>query len=133
MAVVAGAAKLACDAARLSGLGAVLLLFSFAVAANGSPAPADILPQTALAALGATVAWVLAVSGWFVHPDRPQRLAVARRSASSRSCWRQPARGTEAGSSGTGRQLLFCRPIRHSVLCLRQPPSGAAGAERACV
>ncbi|MFD0340031.1 FUSC family protein [Streptomyces sp. NPDC127117] len=77
MAVVAGAAKLACDAARLSGLGAVLLLFSFAVSANGSPTPADVLPRTALAASGAAVAWTLAVAGWFVHPDRPQRLAVA--------------------------------------------------------
>ncbi|MER5892476.1 FUSC family protein [Streptomyces sp. NPDC001876] len=77
MAVVAGIAKLACDAARLSGLGAVLLLFSFAVAANGSPAPADVLPQTALAASGAAVAWVLAVSGRLVHPDRPRRLSVA--------------------------------------------------------
>ncbi|MFI6899178.1 FUSC family protein [Streptomyces sp. NPDC050256] len=77
MATVAGIAKLACDAAHLTGLGAVLLLFSFAVAANGSPTPDGILPQTALAASGAAMAWVLAVSGWFVHPDRPQRLAVA--------------------------------------------------------
>lgn len=77
-AVVAGLAKLACDATRLSGLGAVLLLFSFAVAANGSPTTADVLPQTGLAAAGAAVAWVLGVSGWLVHPDRPQRFAVAR-------------------------------------------------------
>ncbi|MFG2630876.1 FUSC family protein [Streptomyces sp. NPDC048473] len=76
-AVVAGLAKFACDATRLSGLGAVLLLFSFAVAANGSTALADILPQTALAAAGAAAAWVLGVSGWLVHPDRPQRFAVA--------------------------------------------------------
>ncbi|MFG2500852.1 FUSC family protein [Streptomyces sp. NPDC048441] len=76
-AVVAGLAKLACDAARLSGLGAVLLLFSFAVSANGAPTPADVLPETVLAASGAVVAWVLSVLGWFVHPDRPQRLAVA--------------------------------------------------------
>ncbi|MFD0154088.1 FUSC family protein [Streptomyces sp. NPDC127132] len=76
-AVVAGLAKFACDAARLTGLGAVLLLFSFAVAANGSSTPADVLPHTALAATGAAVAWVLAVAGRFVHPDRPQRLAVA--------------------------------------------------------
>lgn len=76
-AVVAGLAKLACDAARLSGLGAVLLLFSFAVAANSSSTTADVLPHTALAASGAAVAWVLAVSGRLVHPDRPQRLAVA--------------------------------------------------------
>ncbi|MGW5419453.1 FUSC family protein [Streptomyces sp. NPDC003943] len=76
-ALVAGAAKFACDAARLSGLGAVLLLFSFAVAANGSPDPSDVLPHTGLAALGAAVAWLLGVSGRFVHPDRPQRLAVA--------------------------------------------------------
>jgi uncharacterized membrane protein YccC len=62
----------------LSGLGAVLLLFSFAVAANGSPTTADVLPQTGLAAAGAAVAWVLGVSGWLLHPDRPQRFAVAR-------------------------------------------------------
>ncbi|MER5687292.1 FUSC family protein [Streptomyces sp. NPDC002205] len=99
MAVVAGAAKLACDAARLSGLGAVLLLFSFAVAANGSPAPADILPRTALAALGATVAWVLAVSGWFVHPDRPQRLAVA-------AALRELAELLEATDAGDGSGLV---------------------------
>lgn len=77
-AVVAGLAKLACDATRLSGLGAVLLLFSFAVAANGSPTTADVLPQTGLAAAGAAAAWVLGVSGWLLHPDRPQRFAVAR-------------------------------------------------------
>ncbi|MEU8530777.1 FUSC family protein [Streptomyces sp. NPDC048629] len=76
-ALVAGLAKFACDAARLSGLGAVLLLFSFAVAANGSPVPSDVLPHTGLAALGAAVAWVLGVAGRLVHPDRPQRLAVA--------------------------------------------------------
>ncbi|MFJ5194575.1 FUSC family protein [Streptomyces sp. NPDC088394] len=95
MAVVAGAAKLACDAARLSGLGAVLLLFSFAVAANGAPAPADILPQTALAASGAAIAWVLAVAGWFVHPDRPQRLAVA-------AALRELAEPVEATGAGYG-------------------------------
>lgn len=99
MAVVAGAAKLACDAARLSGLGAVLLLFSFAVAANGSPAPADIFPQTALAASGAAVAWLLAVSGWFVHPDRPQRLAVA-------AALRELAELLEATGAGDGSGLV---------------------------
>ncbi|MEU9856191.1 FUSC family protein [Streptomyces sp. NPDC047974] len=76
-ALVAGAAKFSCDAARLRGLGAVLLMFSFAVAANGSPDPSDVLPHTGLAALGAAVAWLLGVSGRLVHPDRPRRLAVA--------------------------------------------------------
>ncbi|MEU7298106.1 FUSC family protein [Streptomyces exfoliatus] len=76
-ALVAGVAKFACDATRLSGLGAVLLLFSFAVAANGSPAPSDVLPYTGLAAVGAAVAWTLGVSGRLIHPDRPQRIAVA--------------------------------------------------------
>ncbi|MGY4900933.1 FUSC family protein [Streptomyces sp. 900116325] len=99
MAVVAGGAKLACDAARLGGLGAVLLLFSFAVAANGSPAPADIFPQTALAASGAAVAWLLAVSGWFVHPDRPQRLAVA-------AALRELAELLEATGAGDGSGLV---------------------------
>ncbi|MGW3634947.1 FUSC family protein, partial [Streptomyces sp. NPDC005122] len=76
-AVVAGLAKFVCDATRLSGLGAVLLLFAFAVAANGTPTGAEVLPHTALAAVGAAFAWLLAVSGRLVHPDRPQRLAVA--------------------------------------------------------
>ncbi|WP_226026229.1 FUSC family protein [Streptomyces hyderabadensis] len=76
-AVVAGLAKLACDAAQLSGLGAVMLLFSFAVAANDPSAWSDVLPQTALAAAGSAAAWLLALSGWLIHPDRPQRLAVA--------------------------------------------------------
>lgn len=98
-AVVAGMAKLACDAARLSGLGAVLLLFSFAVAANGSPAWADVLPRTGLAAVGAAVAWVLAVLGWFVHPDRPQRLAVA-------AALRELADLVEATAEGDGSGLV---------------------------
>ncbi|MFF2815998.1 FUSC family protein [Kitasatospora cineracea] len=76
-ALVAGAAKFGCDAARLSGLGAVLLLFSFAVAANGSPTGPQVAAQTAVAALGAAVAWALSVSGRLWHPDRPQRLAAA--------------------------------------------------------
>ncbi|MFZ3566268.1 FUSC family protein [Streptomyces sp. BH097] len=77
MAAVAGAAKFGCDATRLRGLGAVLLLFSFAVSAYGAPAPSDVAARTALAALGAAVAWVLAMAGRLVHPERPQRLAVA--------------------------------------------------------
>lgn len=76
-AVVAGLSKLVCDATGLGGLGAVLLLFSFAVAANAQPQPGEVLVQTALAAAGAAVAWVLAMIGRFVHPDRPQRLVVA--------------------------------------------------------
>ncbi|MGW3599485.1 FUSC family protein [Streptomyces sp. NBC_01617] len=122
MAVVAGAAKLACDAARLSGLGAVLLLFSFAVAANGSPDTADILPQTALAALGAAVAWVLAVSGWFVHPDRPQRLAVA-------AALRELADLLEAAGAGHGRGLVRHRATAAVLQAYRtlglMPPTAA--------
>ncbi|MFE0203588.1 FUSC family protein [Streptomyces sp. NPDC058985] len=76
-AVVAGLAKLACDATQLSGLGAVMLLFSFAVAANDPSPWTDVLPQTALAAAGAAAAWALGLSGRLIHPDRPQRLAVA--------------------------------------------------------
>ncbi|MCB8902105.1 MULTISPECIES: FUSC family protein [unclassified Streptomyces] len=96
-AVVAGAAKFACDAARLSGLGAVLLLFSFAVAANGSTDPADILLQTALAAIGAAVAWILAVLGWFAHPDRPQRLAVAAALRELADLWEAAGAGNVHG------------------------------------
>ncbi|MCZ0991464.1 FUSC family protein [Streptomyces diastatochromogenes] len=62
-AVVAGVAKYVCDATRLGGLGAVLLLFSFAVAANASATWAEVLP---------TRRW-----------RRPGRR--------SRGCWRSPA------------------------------------------
>ncbi|MEV6104227.1 FUSC family protein [Streptomyces sp. NPDC051940] len=126
-AVVAGIAKLACDAARLSGLGAVLLLFSFAVAANGAPAPADIPSQTALAALGAIVAWALAVAGWFVHPDRPQRLAVA-------AALREVADLLEA----TGTQELVALPRHRATAAVLQayrtlglmPPTAAEWGDR---
>lgn len=122
MAAVAGIAKLACDAARLSGLGAVLLLFSFAVAANGAPAPADVLPHTALAALGAAVAWVLAVSGWFVHPDRPRRFAVA-------AALRELADLVEATGAGNGRKLVRHRATAAVLQAYRTlgllPPTAA--------
>ncbi|MFC7472095.1 hypothetical protein ACFQVA_38195 [Actinomadura keratinilytica] len=95
-ALVAGAAKFVCDATRLRGLGAVLLLFAFAVAANSTPAYADIPRYTVLTVLGAAAAWVLAVLGVLVHPDRPQRLAVA-------AALRALAALRETPSPGTGR------------------------------
>ncbi|NEB36188.1 FUSC family protein [Streptomyces sp. SID14515] len=122
MALVAAAAKFACDAARLSGLGAVLLLFAFAVAANGSTDPSDVLVQTALAATGATVAWVLAVLGWFVHPDRPQRLAVAAALRELADLW-------EAAGTGEGRGLVRHRATAAVLQAYRtlgvMPPTGA--------
>ncbi|PVC85834.1 FUSC family protein [Streptomyces sp. CS014] len=122
MALVAAAAKFACDAARLSGLGAVLLLFAFAVAAYGSTDPSDIPVQTALAATGAAVAWLLAVLGWFVHPDRPQRLAVAAALRELADLW-------EAAGTGGGRGLVRHRATAAVLQAYRtlgvQPPTGA--------
>lgn len=77
----------------------MLLLFAFAVAAYGSTDPSDIPVQTALAATGAAVAWLLAVLGWFVHPDRPQRLAVAAALRELADLW-------EAAGTGGGRGLV---------------------------
>ncbi|MGW8985880.1 FUSC family protein [Streptomyces parvus] len=122
MALVAAAAKFACDAARLSGLGAVLLLFAFAVAAYGSTDPSDVPVQTALAAKGAAVAWLLAVLGWFVHPDRPQRLAVAAALRELADLW-------EAAGTGGGRGLVRHRATAAVLQAYRtlgvQPPTGA--------
>ncbi|MFJ6609731.1 FUSC family protein [Streptomyces sp. NPDC091289] len=122
MAVVAAAAKFACDAARLSGLGAVLLLFAFSVAAYGSTGPSDVRVQTALAATGAAVAWVLAVLGWFVHPDRPQRLAVAAALRELADLW-------EAAGAGEGRGLVRHRATAAVLQAYRtlgvRPPTGA--------
>ncbi|MFJ9870018.1 FUSC family protein [Streptomyces sp. NPDC101165] len=118
-ALVAGAAKYVCDATRLGGLGAVLLLFSFAVAANASPTWADVLPYTALAAAGAALAWLLAVSGRFVHPERPQRLAVAM-------ALRRLAEVLEA-SAASGNIPRRTRhgatvAVLHAYQCLGSPP-----------
>ncbi|MFF2774192.1 FUSC family protein [Streptomyces sp. NPDC058052] len=98
-ALVAGAAKLACDKARLGGLGAVLLLFAFAVAAHGAPAPAEVLPRTLLAAGGAAVAWLAALAGHLVHPDRPERYAVA-------TALREVADLLDASAAGGGRGVV---------------------------
>ncbi|SOD91266.1 MULTISPECIES: FUSC family protein [unclassified Streptomyces] len=121
-AVVAGVAKYVCDATRLGGLGAVLLLFSFAVAANASATWADVLPHTALAAAGAAFAWLLAVSGRLVHPERPQRLAVAM-------ALRRLAEVLEASAAGD-----VPRQTRHGATvavlqayqCLGSPPPARA-------
>ncbi|MFJ8129072.1 FUSC family protein [Streptomyces hydrogenans] len=76
-ALVAGTAKLGCDRARLRGLGAVMLLFGFAVAAQAAPTPAEVLPRTLLAAGGAATAWLAALVGRLTHPEGPRRHAVA--------------------------------------------------------
>ncbi|MFD8032040.1 FUSC family protein [Streptomyces sp. NPDC059717] len=126
-AVVAGAAKFACDAARQSGLGAVLLLFSFAVAANASPVFDDVLPQTALAAVGAAVAWALAMSGRLVQPDRPQRLAVA-------AALRQLAGLLESGGvrhgGGPARNRATAAVLQAYVSLGLLPPTGAGQGAR---
>ncbi|MFJ8981906.1 FUSC family protein [Streptomyces sp. NPDC102282] len=121
-ALVAGAAKLACDATRLSGLGAIMLLFSFAVAANGPATGADVLPFTALAAAGAASAWLLAAVDWLVHPDRPQRLAVA-------TALRRVAdllEAAEAGSVPHHTRHLATVAVLHAYQCLGYPPPAAA-------
>lgn len=125
-ALVAGGAKLACDAARLTGLGAVLLLFSFAVSAN-APSPWSEVPyRTALAASGAALAWLLALSGRLVHPERPQRLAVA-------SALRRLAELLEAAEAGP-----VPARVRHGATvavlrayaCLEERPPDAPGTPR---
>ncbi|MET8454838.1 FUSC family protein [Streptomyces parvulus] len=101
-AVVAGAAKFVCDLTRLSGLGAVMVLFSFAVAAQATPSSGDALPYTGAAAAGGALAWLLGVLGRLVHPDRPQRLAVAtalREVAGLLEAGAGPARSTRHGAT----------------------------------
>ncbi|MFG3197678.1 FUSC family protein [Streptomyces sp. NPDC048208] len=76
MAAVAGLAKFGCDYAGLRGLGAVLLLVAFAITAEGTPALTDVLPHTALTALGAAIAWLVCLPN-SLQPQRLQRLALA--------------------------------------------------------
>ncbi|MFI8912535.1 FUSC family protein [Streptomyces sp. NPDC053513] len=128
-ALVAGLAKFACDAARLSGLGAVLLLFSFAVAANGASSPADVLPRAGLAACGAAVAWTLAVAGFLVHPDRPQRLAVAAALRELADLWET------GGDTGPVRHRATAAVLQAYRTLGVLPPSGAErrGRDDTCV
>lgn len=117
-AVVAGLAKFVCDVTRLTGLGAVLLLFAFAVAANKSPTGAGVLVCTALAAAGAAFAWLLAVSGRLVHPDRPQRLAVT-------TALRRLADMMEASEGADVPRQIRHRAtvaVLHAYHCLGLPP-----------
>ncbi|MFE4588606.1 FUSC family protein [Streptomyces laurentii] len=121
-ALVAGVSKFACDATRLSGLGAVLLLFSFAVAAYGAPVSSDVLPHTGLAAVGAATAWLLGVSGRLVYPDRPQRFAVA-------AALRELADLMEAIDAGGGHGLSRHRAtaaVLQAYRTLGVPPPTAA-------
>ncbi|MFD8676632.1 FUSC family protein [Streptomyces seoulensis] len=76
MAAVAGLAKFGCDYAGLRGLGAVLILVAFAITAEGTPALTDVLPHTALTALGAAIAWLVCLPN-SLQPERLQRLALA--------------------------------------------------------
>ncbi|MFD1276881.1 hypothetical protein ACFQ51_49160 [Streptomyces kaempferi] len=96
----------------------MLLLFAFAVAANGTPTGAEVLPHTALAAAGAAFAWLLAVSGRLVHPDRPQRLAVA-------TALRKLAELLDASAVGDvpGRTRHAATvAVLHAYYCLGLPP-----------
>ncbi|MFI9644735.1 hypothetical protein ACIHAA_00345 [Streptomyces sp. NPDC052040] len=107
----------------LSGLGAMLLLFSFAVAANGLAGWGDVLPYSALAAAGAAVAWLLGMSGALFHPDRPQRLAVA-------TALRGLAELLEASGAGEdprGTRHRTTVAVLHADRCLGVAPSADAG------
>ncbi|WP_432105363.1 FUSC family protein [Streptomyces sp. bgisy091] len=121
-ALVAGAAKFVCDLSRLTGLGAIMLLFSFAVAAGASASGGDVLPRTALAAAGAGTAWLLAASDWLLHPDRPQRLAVA-------TALRRLADLLEALENGHAQgptRHLATVAVLHTYQCLGHPPPATA-------
>ncbi|MDF3300256.1 FUSC family protein [Streptomyces tropicalis] len=117
-AVVAGVAKFVCDAARLEGLGAVLLLFSFAVAANAPAGRADVGTCTALAAAGAALAWPLGVSGRLVHPDRPQRLAVANAQRAVAELLEASGAGDVPRRTRHGATVA----VLHAYRCLGRPP-----------
>ncbi|QNS02606.1 FUSC family protein [Streptomyces xanthii] len=119
-AVVAGIAKFVCDVTRVGGLGAVLLLFAFAVAANGAPAAGDVLPRTGLAAAGAGCAWLLGVAGVLLHPDRPQRLAVAM--ALRRVADLLDVTGGAAGPATRSVRHRATVAVLHAYHCLGVPP-----------
>lgn len=76
MAAVAGLAKFGCDYAGLRGLGAVLMLFSFAVTAEAPTQLSQVAPHTALTALGAAIAWLMCLPN-SLQPRRLRLLALA--------------------------------------------------------
>ncbi|AJE87564.1 hypothetical protein SLNWT_7188 [Streptomyces albus] len=122
--LVAGVAKYVCDTARLGGLGAVLLLFSFAVAADDSATSGEVLPRTALAAAAAGLAWLLGVSGHLLHPDRPERLAVATALRATAALLAAPEQGGSAArdpAPGDARRTGRL-PVPRLPAAGRQPP-----------
>lgn len=114
-AVVAGAAKFVCDATRVVGLGAVLLLLAFAVAANSTPPGGGVPACTVAAAAGAACAWLLGTAGVLLHPDRPERLAVA-------AALRRLADLLEGDPRDTRARHRATVAVLHAYHCLGVPP-----------
>ncbi|MFD4540334.1 FUSC family protein [Streptomyces bauhiniae] len=129
-ALVAGSCKYVCDATGLGGLGAILLLFSFAVAANATTTPGQVLPRTGMAAAGSVLAWGLAQLGRLVHPDRPQRLSVA-------AALRRLAELLDSARNGAGRSRhRATAAVLQAYDCLGLAPpttSERAGEDNTCV
>ncbi|MFB7778521.1 FUSC family protein [Streptomyces bauhiniae] len=129
-ALVAGSCKYVCDATGLGGLGAILLLFSFAVAANATTTPGQVLPRTGMAAAGSVLAWGLAQLGRLVHPDRPQRLSVA-------AALRRLAELLDSARGGAGRSRhRATAAVLQAYDCLGLAPpttSERAGEDNTCV
>ncbi|MGI5162804.1 FUSC family protein [Spirillospora sp. CA-253888] len=77
-ALLAGAHKVVCDAARIGPPGNLIFTFIAASCAFLPQRPADVAPHLALVLLGGALAWLVCMAPALVRPDGPQRIAVAR-------------------------------------------------------
>ncbi|MFI6519371.1 FUSC family protein [Spirillospora sp. NPDC050679] len=77
-ALLAGAHKVVCDAARIGPPGNLIFTFIAASSAFLPQRAADIPAHLALVLLGGAVAWLVCMAPALVRPDGPQRIAVAR-------------------------------------------------------
>ena len=75
---VAGVASLITLALRFGPPGPIMVIFAAGAAATGAPTLSDVALRIAFAAGGATLAWLVCMSGYVVHPTGPAVIAVRR-------------------------------------------------------
>lgn len=115
VAVFAGAAKLLSDAVRLGPPAGLMSVFAIAVCIELPVDGSVVAPAVLVAALSASWAWLLAMSGWFIRRSGPERTAVAR--ALEGAARRVRATGTDAEPE-----------VRHQAALAMQRAWAAVGA-----
>lgn len=123
LSLLAGAAAHLFTACRISGPGAVILVFAASAGAGFAQSPADILAVLTAAAIGTSVGWLVAMAPALVLPLGPARLATARAISAVVRC------GTDDGGAHRAAAALAVSNARQAVAL--SAPSGWRASQRA--